>query len=249
MLRREFCGLVAAGAGLSLGCRRVNSGSSGQAALSARPGDPSGNITAGTIRLGSGDPHDGYLYVPASYRPESPMPLVLALHGASGDVSGPLALLGPYAEAQGFLIVAVNSSDYSWDGVIGSYGPDVARIDTALRRAFERCRVDAARLVIEGFSDGASYALGLGLANGDLFTRIVAFSPGFLHESATGRRGRPELFISHGRQDTVLPIEAASRQIVPRLQTEGYAVSYVEFEGGHGVPPEIARRAVSWLLR
>jgi phospholipase/carboxylesterase len=191
----------------------------------------------------------GYLYVPASYRPEIPLPLVLALHGAGGNVSGPLALLGPSAEALGFLILAVHSSDYSWDGVLGSYGPDVASIDTALRRAFARCRVDAARLVIEGFSDGASYALGLGLANGNLFTRIVAFSPGFLHESDTGRRGRPELFISHGRQDTVLPIDGASRQLVPRLQAEGYTVTSVEFDGGHGVPPDIAQTAVTWLLR
>ena len=31
-----------------------------------------------------------------------------------------------------------------------------------------------------GFSDGASYALSLGAANGDLFTHIAAFSPGFM---------------------------------------------------------------------
>ncbi len=32
----------------------------------------------------------------------------------------------------------------------------------------------------QGFSDGASYALSLGVPNGDLFTHIVAFSPGFM---------------------------------------------------------------------
>ena len=40
--------------------------------------------------------------------------------------------------------------------------------------------VDRQRVCASGFSDGASYALSLGAANGDLFTHIAAFSPGFM---------------------------------------------------------------------
>jgi predicted esterase len=36
-----------------------------------------------------------------------------------------------------------------------------------------------ATLAVSGFSDGASYALSIGPANGDLFTHVMAFSPGF----------------------------------------------------------------------
>jgi predicted esterase len=104
-------------------------------------------------------------------------------------------------------------------------------------------------VVLEGFSDGASYALGLGLANGDLFSRIVAFSPGFIPPGSTPVTGLPEVFVSHGVQDPVLPIDGASRTIVPRLQNDGYPVTYVEFDGGHSVPAEVATQAVEWLVR
>ena len=250
LTRREFCAALSAGATLLAGCGVTGaSGSAGEARLTARPGTPTGSVTPGLIRLGTGDVHDGYLYVPASYQPATPRPLVLGLHGAGRNASDPIALLTPYADAQSFLFVVVNSSDYTWDGVIDEYGADVRYINTALQRAFDRVRVDAARVILQGFSDGASYALGLGVANGDLFTRLVAHSPGFLRESDSPRRGLPEIFISHGRSDPVLNIDSTSRQLVPALQAAGYPVTYEEFDGGHSVPPAIAQAAVDWMLR
>jgi phospholipase/carboxylesterase len=62
----------------------------------------------------------------------------------------------------------------------GNFGPDVDYINRSLQHVFERYTVDPNRLGIAGFSDGASYALSLGLPNGDLFSHIIAFSPGFM---------------------------------------------------------------------
>ena len=53
-------------------------------------------------------------------------------------------------------------------------------------------------------------------------------------------KGRPEIFISHGVADRVLPIDMCSRRIVPQLKRAGYAVDYREFAGGHVVPAELA---------
>ncbi|HET7077939.1 MAG TPA: phospholipase, partial [Chloroflexia bacterium] len=90
-----------------------------------------------------------------------------------------------------------------------------------------------------------SYALSVGLTNGDLFTHILAFSPGFL--ASAGQTGTPRIFISHGIHDSVLPIDRCSRRIVPSLRDADYAVSYKEFDGPHTVPPDIARAAVQWF--
>ena len=38
----------------------------------------------------------------------------------------------------------------------------------------------------------------------------------------------------------MLPIERCSRRLVPRLEANGYDVTYVEFAGGHEVPRDIA---------
>jgi phospholipase/carboxylesterase len=98
-----------------------------------------------------------------------------------------------------------------------------------------------------GFSNGASYTLSLGLTNGDLFSRLVAFSPGFM--APTELRGRPEVFIAHGTQDNALPIDQTSRSIVPELRAAGYDVIYREFEGKHEILPRLSRRALDWFLR
>jgi phospholipase/carboxylesterase len=45
----------------------------------------------------------------------------------------------------------------------------------------------------------------------------------------------------------VLPIDACSRKIVPRLRRAGYDVAYHEFDGGHAYPPEIVRQARRWF--
>ncbi len=77
--------------------------------------------------------------------------------------------------------------------------------------------------------------------------QVVAFSPGF--SAARQHQGRPELFVTHGVDDRVLPIARTSRRMVPALQREGYLVDYREFPGGHVVPPDLAEQAADWLLR
>jgi predicted esterase len=110
----------------------------------------------------------------------------------------------------------------------------------------DRVSIDTQRIAVGGFSDGASYALLMGLTNGDVFKRIIAFSPGYL--AASPPHGKPSVFVSHGTADTVLPIERCSRVIVPLLRNAGYQVEYVEFDGGHRVIPEMRERAMRWLI-
>ncbi|HEU4524853.1 MAG TPA: hypothetical protein VFR62_07510 [Gemmatimonadales bacterium] len=218
----------------------------GQLASRPRPPAP-GSPPSGLIPLQlSGSDRDGVLYVPPSYRAGRSAPLVLSLHGAGGSGRRSLRRLLPLADEIGLLVLSPDSRGSTWDVVRSGFGPDVEFLDRALDLTFARYPVDPTRLVAEGFSDGASYALSLGLLNGDLFSHVIAFSPGFV--LAEHRRGRPRCFVSHGTQDQVLPIERCSRRIVRELRDDRYDVRYTEFEGDHAVPPEIARAAVDWFL-
>jgi phospholipase/carboxylesterase len=202
--------------------------------------------TPGLQRLRVDARRDSLLYVPKGYAADRPLPLIVMCHGAGGNAYGGLAPMLPLADEAGILLLATASLQGSWDLTHDGYGPDVALLDQALTQTFAEFMVDKTRLAIGGFSDGASYALSLGLDNGDLFTHIIAFSPGFMAPNAPV--GRPAIYISHGRADNVLPIDACSRPLVRLLKDLGYNVHYHEFDDGHTVPPEIAHEAITWFI-
>lgn len=212
---------------------------------------PSETARPGLQRLGG--MHGGMLYLPASYRPSEPLPLLVLLHH-SGGTSGAWfsgghkelpASFSTIADAQRFIILAPDSPGNTWGAGTRSFGTDVAQINRTLEAAFRRCAIDRKRMALGGFSDGASYALSLGIANGDLFPNVIAFSPGFF--IGKPRRGNPRIFISHGREDNVLPIDDTSGKFVPRLKEAGYNVEFDEFNGGHEVPIAVVNHAIRWL--
>lgn len=188
----------------------------------------------------------GHVYVPATRAADAPGPVVVLLHGAGGQAQPTLSLLQPFADQRQLLLLAPQSAGATWDLIQGQLGPDVENIERMLDWAAARFAIDPSRCALGGFSDGASYAISLGLASGDLFGAIVAFSPGFA--AAPAVRGKPRLFVSHGTHDDVLPIDRCSRVLVPRLRRLGYDVTYVEFDGPHTVPADIAARALAWWL-
>jgi len=151
----------------------------------------------------------------------------------------------PMAEEFGVVLLLPEAKAKTWDAVVGDFGVDATFIDTVLAQVFAGCAIDPARITLGGLSDGASYALALGLLNGDLFTNVVAFSAGFL--KPVERYGKPRVFVSHGIYDGVLNIDIGGRAIVRQLRAEGYDVTYREFEGGHTVPDDILREAFDWL--
>ena len=226
--------------------QRPQAGPAAHGRLLARPAQPGSEAVPGVHSLGIVAQRDAFLYVPPTYRADQPAPLVLVLHGAGGDAQRSLGYLQALADQHTVLLLSPASRGRTWDVILGGYGPDVAVIDRALAQVFSHYTVDAQYLAIGGFSDGASYALSLGLTNGDLWSHVLAFSPGFMAPAA--QHGTPRVFISHGTQDTVLPIDRCSRRIVPQLQQAGYDVVYREFDGPHTVPPAIAREVVAWFV-
>lgn len=212
--------------------------------LDARPTVPTTGTAAppGVSRLDLGPGAEVLLAVPPGA--PAPRPLLVFFHGAGGSAADSLALVGDEAAARGALVLAPTSAAATWDLIAGGLGRDVAVLDAALARVFADNPVS--RVALAGFSDGGSYALSLGVANGDLAGDVLAFSPGFV--ASPGRYGRPRFWIGHGTDDRVLPVDRCGRRVSAELLADGYDVTYEEFAGGHVVPPALLDAGLDWWL-
>jgi predicted esterase len=214
--------------------------------LTARPARPTRDGAVGKIEpLGlGGAERDGVVYA-APDGDRASRPLLLLLHGATGSGAKFLSRMQSQMTTPGVVIAAPDSRGMTWDVVRTGLGPDVAFIDDMLRAIFDRYAVDRARIAVAGFSDGASYALTLGLTNGDLFRHVMAFSPGFLALKKPSAV-RPRVFIAHGREDEILSFDESSKRIATTLERGGYDVTFRPFDGGHTVKPDVVRQAMAW---
>jgi phospholipase/carboxylesterase len=213
--------------------------------LSARPRAASMDLGSGTHVLDDNGGRRALLYIPPSYDAATPTPLMLMLHGARGDGDRTLEQQRAVAGMHGVIVLSPSTRSGTWDAIRGDFAHDFAKIDALLTQTFERCNVDASRIASAGFSDGASYALSIGLMNGDFFTHIVAHSPGFI--ISRERSGKPAVYISHGRQDEVLPFDRCGARIAAQLEQEGYAPRFDVFEGGHTASVELRGAALAWF--
>lgn len=241
-------GLQALGAGALTGCFKFGSEPVGPASdvyrLTARPGPPTLLGTPGGQYFSTNEV-DGMYYVPSTIDRTKPVPLVVFLHGALRTVDFFINAFAPGAEAAGVIVLAPYSNGGSWDAIRNNFGPDPYRINAAMQWMFNRWNIDPQRIVLSGFSDGATYSLALGRANGDFFSRVVAYSPGFIIEVA--EFGDPPILITHGRDDQVLTFEVTSELIVPELVRRGYVVDFRPFDGPHAVLLSAANEVMSAL--
>ena len=219
---------------------------SGDPRLTARPHDPFRDFNYGESRLGVELDRSALMYIPKSHSNKEPSPLAVFLHGGGGS-AGYWRRVYSQCEERGILLLAPESRKRTWDAIGGDFGLDVKFLDSVLRYIFDRCSIDVTRIALVGFSDGASYSLSLGPSNGDLFTHLIAFSPGGsqLVEPVVGV---PRIFVAHGTGDSVLPVSISRNIIVPTFQIDGYDINYREFKGGHELPLEILKESLDWFV-
>lgn len=216
-----------------------------QGRLRPRASADTNRLSAGTSPLGFASGRDGWLHVPPHAETE-PLPLLLLLHGAGGGGYDMIERMRARADQDHVVLLAPDSRAGTWDVLEGGgFSWDIEFIERALAHAFASLRIDRTRTGTAGFSDGATYALSLGIINGDFFTHAAAFAPGSI--AGEERRGHPRVFITHGTADPVLPIDQTSRRIVPWLVDHGYTVSYHEHAGGHTMSAAGVDLMYSWF--
>jgi phospholipase/carboxylesterase len=207
-------------------------------------------IRVGLHRAGEDGARGGFcLYVPESYDGSEEWPLVVALHGGSGN--GADFLWSWLVEARGrrFLLLAPTARGSTWS-------LDAPEIDAlALRSMVEfvatNWRVDGENVLLTGLSDGATFALLCGLRDDMPFTALAPVS-GVFHpmnfangnlERARGRR----IYLVHGALDWMFPVQIA-RMARDELERAGADLVYREIADlSHTYPREENDRILSWL--
>lgn len=212
------------------------------------PSDYFGNPEAGVFEVPSTD-ISGFYYVPTSYDAHVKRPLLLALHGAYSSGQWMIDVWKTLAEDRGLILVAPKSDGLSWDlssvfaGKIAKEAPWLLDLVSYFEKHFN---VDLDRIIVEGFSDGASMSLYMGLSHGDTFTHVMANSPGGMGKDYPNPN-KPKVYITHGDKDEVLPVTNA-RWMDETLTNLGYDVTYIEIPNDtHVFPTHLKIPMLDWV--
>jgi len=194
------------------------------------------------------------LYVPEYYMPDRAWPLVMALHGGSGNGRGFLWSWLRDARSHGAILVAPTatgnpSTKTTWT-LMGddTDSPNLARILSSVR---ERWNVDPTKLLLTGMSDGGTFCYVSGLEAASPFTHIAPVAATFhplMAEMADAERlrGLP-VYLVHGKLDWMFSVQVA-RQTQQLLSAAGAEVTYRELDDlSHTYPREINAPMLEWL--
>ena len=190
------------------------------------------------------------LYVPEYYEPDRAWPLVVALHGGSGNGSAFLWSWVREARTRGFIVIAPTARGSTWSLMEPEI--DGPNIDGMVERVAADWSLDRSKQLLTGMSDGGTFAYVLGLRADCRFTHLApiaaAFHPMLMSFADAGRvRGLP-IHIVHGAADWMFPPELA-RRAQRTLEQAGAAVVYREIADlSHTYPRDQNAAILDWFL-
>jgi phospholipase/carboxylesterase len=190
------------------------------------------------------------LYVPEYYDAATLYPLVVAMHGGSGNGGAFLWSWVREARTRGFVVIAPTAIGSTWSLMEPDVdGPSIDRMVTAVAAQWN---IDATRQLLTGMSDGGTFSYVLGLRGDCRFTHLApiaaAFHPMLMNFADADRvRGLP-IHIVHGVQDWMFPPELA-RSAERTLVAAGANVAYREIADlSHTYPRDENGHILDWFL-
>ncbi len=195
------------------------------------------------------------LYVPEYYSPDRAWPLVMALHGGSGNGRGFLWSWLRDARSHGAILIAPtatgNASNSKTTWALTGEDTDTPNLLRILASVRSRWNVDATKMLLTGMSDGGTFCYVSGLESASPFTHLAPVSATFhplMAEMADADRlrGLP-IHLVHGRLDWMFPVQVA-RQTRQLLSAAGANVTYRELDDlSHTYPREMNAPILAWL--
>lgn len=195
------------------------------------------------------------LYVPEYYTPDRALPLVMALHGGSGNGRGFLWSWLRDARSHGAILIAPtavgNSSNSKSTWALMGEDTDTPNLLRILEQVRSRWNVDTTKMLLTGMSDGGTFCYVSGLESTSPFTHLAPVSATFhpmMAEMADADRlrGLP-IHLVHGKLDWMFPVQVA-RQTNQLLSAAGAKVTYREIDDlSHTYPREMNAPILQWL--
>ena len=190
------------------------------------------------------------LYVPEYYDATSAYPLVVAMHGGSGNGGAFLWSWVREARTRGFVVIAPTAIGSTWSLMEPDVdGPSIERM---VEHVAAEWNIDPTRRLLTGMSDGGTFAYVLGLRGDCRFSHLApiaaAFHPMLMSFADADRlRGLP-IHIVHGAQDWMFPPELA-RSAERTLAEAGANVVYREIADlSHTYPRDENAHILDWFL-
>jgi phospholipase/carboxylesterase len=215
---------------------------------------PDGGITSapGGLSTISNGVTLGHLLLPESIVPTRKYPLVTIFHGAGRQDELLARAYGDEPASRNAVFFIPRSTSMTWDLLAGDDRPDLDFLEHAYAEIYRRVPVDHARQALIGYSDGASYALAVGLSNPRLFAAVMGWAAGFVvfdTAAIAPTDPRPRILLEHGSHDPVFPFEQVALRNCAILRRLGYQVELRVDEGGiHWPAPTFQPAALDWFF-
>ena len=205
----------------------------------------------GHVRVEHGS-SSAILLTPERIDPERRYPLLTVLHGAGRREEMLIKAYREEPEARNALFLIPRSHHATWDLTAANDRPDLDFLEWAYDLIYRRYPVDPDRQALIGYSDGASYALSVGLSNPGVFRAVMGWAAGFLVVDPSGISAedpKPAVLLEYGTQDQLFPFERVAIPMRERLEGMGYAVNFRVDEGGRHWPSgEFQPEALDWFF-
>lgn len=189
------------------------------------------------------------LYVPEYYTPQTPMPLIVALHGGAGHGRSFLWTWLRDARSHEAILISPTAIGNTW----ALQGPDVdtPNLLGMLEHVRSNWNIDGKHMLLTGMSDGGTFTYVSGLEADSPFTHLApisaAFHPMLVSFAEPGRIDGLPVRVTHGALDWMFPIQMAS-EAERFLSKAGANVTFVGLEDlSHTYPREQNPEILRWL--
>ena len=193
------------------------------------------------------------LFIPSTYDPRKPTPLVVDLHGLNITPLQQILFDGTtdFAERYGFIVLAPMGYSVSggWGGRVGTPIPtaqvkpgadvpysasELSELDamTVLKSIRAKYTIDTDRIYLMGHSLGGGGTYYLGGKYNDIWAALAPISGagGIADAAAAERYKAMPMLIMHGSKDSIVAV-GTSRRTAMALQAVGAQHIYLEFPG------------------